>query len=113
MLESLGEFTKSLTNLSIVLMLLAPMAFLIALKLKHISWELLGDGVLIACGFMFSFIFISILVTGGYMAVEKNSLALNLEVIYSIAILIIGVERLFDDIKKRKRKGDQSNATTE
>ena len=62
--------------------------------------EILGDLVLIGCGVAFLYIFISIIVTGGYIAVEERIIVNWCEIIMAAVILIVGIDRFIGDVKK-------------
>jgi len=64
--------------------------------------EIVGDLIIIGCGISLSYIFLSIQTSGGYMAVENNDLIRYAEIGLAFIILIVGLDRLFDDFKKRK-----------
>ena len=66
--------------------------------------EIISDFILIGCGIAFTYIFLSIQITGGYRAVEPNSWIRYAEIGLSFIILAVGLERLFDDFKKRNGK---------
>lgn len=59
--------------------------------------ELLGDILLIACGIALGFIFITIKILGRFW-VEPNSWILWAEIIMSACIIILGIDRLRDDL---------------
>lgn len=56
---------------------------------------------LAACGAGLLYVFISIAVTGGYVAVENNSGILYVEVALSAGILVLGVERLISCLRRK------------
>lgn len=62
--------------------------------------EILLDSLTIACGLAFLYIFVSIAATGGYMATEPNKGILTLEIIVPAIIVLLGVKRLIDDLRK-------------
>lgn len=61
--------------------------------------ELLGDALLIAFGAVMVFIFGSISITGGYMAIESNPYILYTELGMGFFILLIGINRFLNDIR--------------
>lgn len=61
--------------------------------------ELAGDGITIASGIIFSIIFINIILHGAFIGYEDNNFILWSELILSIVILVIGIERLIDDVR--------------
>ncbi len=63
--------------------------------------EILGDSIIIACGTVFLGIFLSIFITGGYMAVEENPFILWGEIGMSCFIIAIGLNRYLNDIGKK------------
>jgi len=62
--------------------------------------EIIGDLLIIGCGLAFLYIFGSILFYGNYWAGESNQLILNIEIIMALLIIIIGLERYIDDLKR-------------
>lgn len=64
--------------------------------------EILGDTLLIGCGVAFLFIFISILIVGGYQAIEGIPWVLSAEIGMSVVVLAVGVERYIDDTRRKQ-----------
>ncbi len=64
--------------------------------------EILGDLVLIGCGIAFIYIFFSIWLSGGYMAVERSKTMLYFEMGLGITILLLGIGRFIDDVRNGK-----------
>ncbi len=74
------------------------------------KWEIIkeiaADIIIIAYGGFFSWVFIWILLHGTMRIVEPNTYILWIEIIVALIIVILGIERLIRDIKK-KGKGDR------
>jgi len=62
--------------------------------------KILGDSLLIGAGIAFLYIFLSIAITGGYMAVESNKVILVLEIIMAVFLIVVGLDRLYDDLRR-------------
>ena len=63
--------------------------------------EIISDTILIGCGIAFIYIFLSIQITGGYLAVENTKWIRWSEIFMGFLILAVGLERLIDDLKRR------------
>lgn len=56
--------------------------------------------LVIACGLVFTYIFTTILLTGGYMAVEPNVYILWAEIAMSVLIFSFGLYCFIDALRK-------------
>jgi len=63
--------------------------------------ELIGDALLIAFGVILIYIFVVIEVMGFY-GQEANKYIRWAELVMGIPVILIGIERLLDDIKAKK-----------
>jgi hypothetical protein len=63
--------------------------------------EILAYATLTACGAGLLYIFVSIAVEGGYLAIEDNTGILYSEVVLSGGIFLFGVERLMSFLKRK------------
>ena len=67
------------------------------------SREILGDILIMACGAAFTYIFLSIIITGGYLAVEQNFIIKWLELFgCGLMVFIIGLVLLIDNVRRMK-----------
>jgi GGDEF domain-containing protein len=66
--------------------------------------EFLGDALLIAFGAVLAFQFITIQIMGRY-GQEPNQVILVTEIIASLMITLIGIERFIKDVNNRRPKG--------
>ena len=65
--------------------------------------ELVGDALIIAYGITFMFIFACIIAGGGVCRPYEPSVAIRwTEFIVGIIIILIGIKRLVDDVRKFK-----------
>ena len=64
--------------------------------------RVIGDLILTGCGLAFLYIFVSILVTGGYIAVEDNPVVLWAEIVMSIIITGIGLVSFIGAMRSQK-----------
>lgn len=62
--------------------------------------EMLGNLLLMGCACAGLYIFLSIMITGGYMAVERNSAILYAEIGLFALVLIVSINRTIDDWRK-------------
>ena len=62
--------------------------------------EIIGDLLIIAFGVVTLFIFTAIQVTGGYIAIEPNSLVLWGEILMGVVFVAIGINRFLDDLRR-------------
>jgi hypothetical protein len=67
---------------------------------KCLSWDIFEHALLIGVGCAFGYIFISILVTGGYRAYEPNLFILWEEIIMSVLLIIFGLIRVSKYLRK-------------
>ena len=63
--------------------------------------EKLGDLLLIAAGAQFLFLFITIHIMGTYYIYEPNPIILWVETIMAAGIMVLGIDRLINDLKKK------------
>lgn len=64
--------------------------------------EVIGDTIIIAAGIVFVYLFAGIAVTGGYVAVEPRRPVLVTELVLAALIILIGINRFIDDLKKAR-----------
>lgn len=87
--------------------LLVPVVLVIVLAVyfKFVkSRELLGDGLLIAFGGFFAFLFAEFAIYGTIYAWEPSRIIAGAELVMSIFIVLLGLERLHKDLKKGKEE---------
>jgi len=63
--------------------------------------EVLGDLFIITFGGWLTFVFATIVIYGAHIAVERWEIALA-EMVMSIGITVLGVERLYHDMKRAR-----------
>ena len=63
--------------------------------------EILAYAILTACGAGLLYVFVSIAVGGGYLAIENNTGILYSEVVLSGGIFLLGVERLTSFLRRK------------
>ena len=71
------------------------------------SWnlfrELLGDALIVISGFLMLYIFIIIEIYGQY-AHEPNTIIRWIEIALGPAIIVLGIDRFWSDLKRRKER---------
>ena len=65
--------------------------------------EIIAFILVIACGVAFTYIFSSILLTGGYMAVEPNIYILWTEIVASLFIFSFGLYCFIESLRRVKK----------
>lgn len=70
--------------------------------MRHEVLELAGDIVLIGYGAWMLFIFVEILLKGSHYVGEPRAMVLGLELVLTILIILLGLERFSDDLEREK-----------
>jgi len=71
--------------------------------MRRVILELAGDIFLVGLGCFFLWVFLNIYFKGGFMfAVEPNTAMLVGEVLFSFGLVLLGLNRYFDDLKRKK-----------
>ncbi|MBA7593135.1 hypothetical protein ES703_00052 [subsurface metagenome] len=75
----------------------------------HEVREIAGDIFLVCLGVFALWCFLNIYLKGGFMfAVEPNTTLLVLEILATVGFIIIGLDRFWDDLKRKKERENES-----
>lgn len=64
--------------------------------------ELAGDVILVGFGAWMLFIFLEILFKGSHYVGEPRAIVLGLELVITVIIILLGLERFYDDLEQEK-----------